>query len=67
MQLQQIRDIAKTRGVKTSKLSKEELIKNIQLAEGNFDCFATATAGYCDQLACSWRDDCLKLSQKAAH
>jgi hypothetical protein len=67
MQLQEIRNIAKHYGLKTSNLSKEELIKHIQVAEGNFDCFATATAGYCDQMDCSWRNDCLKLSQKAAH
>jgi hypothetical protein len=67
MQLQKIRDIARNHGLKTAKLNKAALIKHIQVAEGNFDCFATATAGCCDQLACSWRDDCLKPSQKAAY
>lgn len=67
MRLQEIRDIAKTHGLKTAHARKEQLIKHIQIAEGNFDCFTTAKDGYCDQAACVWRDDCLKLSQKAVH
>lgn len=39
-----------------------EWIKTIQLNEGNFPCFATATAGVCDQCRCCWRDDCLSAS-----
>ena len=30
-------------------------------AEGNFDCFGTAK-GYCDQLQCCFRQDCLSPS-----
>lgn len=41
------------------KYSKKELIKNIQRAEGNFDCFGTARNS-CSQMACCWRSDCLK-------
>lgn len=67
MRLQEIRNIAKAHGLKTSSAKKEQLIKHIQIAEGNFDCFATARDGFCDQGACKWRDDCLKLSQKALH
>lgn len=38
--------------------SMVELIRSIQRAEGNFDCFRTAN-GYCDQWECSWRSLCL--------
>ena len=62
MQMQDIRVIAKERGLKTSGLKKQDLIKQIQSAEGNFDCFATAYDGICDQMGCLWRDDCLKVS-----
>jgi hypothetical protein len=62
MQMQDIRVIAKERGLKTSGLKKQDLIKHIQAAEGNFDCFATAYDGICDQMGCLWRDDCLKVS-----
>lgn len=60
MQMTEIRTIAKTLGVKTARMSKADIIKEIQKAEGNFDCFATPSDGYCDQMGCLWRDDCLK-------
>ncbi|MBI5345069.1 MAG: SAP domain-containing protein, partial [Deltaproteobacteria bacterium] len=34
------------------------LVRAIQTKEGNFPCFGTAEV-YCDQLNCSFRDDCL--------
>lgn len=64
MNMQEIRDIAKERGIKSSRASKLKLIREIQISEGNFDCFATASSGECDQSACMWRDDCMVLSQK---
>jgi hypothetical protein len=62
MQMTEIKTIAKQYGVKVSKLKKAELIKRIQLSEGNFDCFATPAEGYCDQETCLWRTDCMKAS-----
>lgn len=60
MRLAEIERRARVLGVKdTWKFSKKDLIKTIQRNEGNFDCFGTAK-GYCDQSACSWRDDCLR-------
>lgn len=66
MNMKNLRHLAKTLSVEPGKLSKTELIKKIQVAEGNFDCYGSATQGECDQLACSWRDDCLGESGKAA-
>jgi hypothetical protein len=60
MNLQTIKKIAKEKGVRVGNMKKENIIKAIQRAEGNFDCFGTAKAGVCDQLNCLWRDDCLK-------
>jgi len=55
-----VRARAKALGLKdTFKLSKTELIRRIQRAEGNFDCFETAK-DYCDQYECCFREDCLK-------
>jgi hypothetical protein len=65
MLMQEIRDIAKEQGLKTSRLSKVALVKLIQSSEGNFDCFATATEGFCDQQGCRWREDCLGQSGNA--
>jgi hypothetical protein len=60
MKMQEVREKAKDLGMKnTFGLSKKELIRRIQKAEGNFDCFGTAK-DYCDQLQCCFRDDCLK-------
>jgi hypothetical protein len=39
-------------------ISKTELIRSIQRAEGNFDCFGTAH-GYCDQSTCYWWSLCV--------
>ena len=60
MKMQEVRAKAKALGLKeTFGLSKAELIRKVQEAEGNFDCFRRAT-DYCDQLQCCFRDDCLK-------
>lgn len=62
MKMEEIRSIAKSHSINPAKLSKTELIKTIQANEGNFDCFATASSGECDQAGCFWRDDCLNIS-----
>ncbi len=58
MKLTEIRDIAKSHGINPDNIFKTELIRTIQIKEGNFDCYATAYGGICDQLGCRWRDDC---------
>jgi len=64
MNVQEIRGMAKEYGIKTSRMSKVDLIKTIQLAEGNFSCFATAINGECDQMNCLWREDCFDTAKK---
>ncbi|MFM1896427.1 MAG: hypothetical protein RLZZ385_1501 [Pseudomonadota bacterium] len=59
MNVQQIKTIAKERGLKPGKLAKTDLIRLIQQEEGNFACFGTAITGECDQTGCLWREDCL--------
>ena len=58
MNMQQLRDIAKERGVKPTNLKKVELIQAIQTAEGNEACYGTGRFDSCGQLACLWKDDC---------
>lgn len=58
MTVKELQRIAKRFGIKPAGLKKPELIKAIQRAEGNFDCFGTADA-YCDQTSCLFRRDCL--------
>ncbi len=64
MKMQEVRKIAKEWGVKTSRMSKAEIIRQIQRSEGNFPCFGTAVAGACDQPGCLWREECLGGSKK---
>lgn len=58
MKIDDVRLIALGMGIKPGKLSKADLIRSIQLGEGNFDCFSSATQGECDQTGCRWREDC---------
>lgn len=58
MRLEEIKEIAKQHDIKVGKLRKADLIKAIQVAEGNDACFASGQASECGQHSCLWRDDC---------
>ena len=58
MNMTEIKKKAKTLGLKSGNRKKVDLIRAIQIKEGNVACFAT-NLDYCDQSACCWRDDCL--------
>jgi len=60
MTLKQVKDIAKTKGIKAGNMKKTDIIRTIQRTEGNFDCFGTTMEGACNQANCLWREDCLK-------
>jgi hypothetical protein len=38
--------------------SKEAIIRDIQLREGNVPCFGTKTV--CEEIGCLWKEDCLR-------
>lgn len=59
MKIETIKEIAKSKGVSNiSKLKKkEEIIRAIQLAEGNADCFLRIPD--CGIEDCAWREDCI--------
>lgn len=65
MKLDQVRTIARSRGIHPGKLTRAELIKSIQSEEGNFTCFASAARGECDQEGCLWREDCFNAAKAA--
>jgi hypothetical protein len=48
MKMGEIKEKAKTLGIKIRAIKKADLIRQIQRAEGNFDCFGTSK-DYCDQ------------------
>ncbi len=59
MTLKEVKDRAKNHDIKAGKMKKDEIVRAIQRAEGNFDCFGTAVSGHCTQEDCLWREDCL--------
>lgn len=63
MNLKELREMTKIYGIKASKMKKDELIKALQRAEGNFDCFGSALSGDCSQEDCLWRSDCIEKTQ----
>jgi hypothetical protein len=58
MQMKKIREIAKKKGVTPGDMSRTELIRAIQRAEGYSDCFATMHVNECNRMNCLWRVDC---------
>ncbi len=59
MKVEEIREIARQRNIKTGKAKKAELVRSIQQTEGNEPCFERGQAKTCGQDACLWREDCV--------
>jgi hypothetical protein len=58
MRVDEIRNLARGRGIKTGKLTKGELVRAIQRDEGNCECYGGAGRVPCDQAGCLWFADC---------
>ncbi len=58
MKLDDVKKIAKDRGILGKNMKKAEIIRAIQRDEGNCDCYNTNTSDTCGQFSCLWRDDC---------
>jgi hypothetical protein len=58
MTVKEIKAIAKKMGIKAGKMKKADLIRTIQVTEGNTPCFQTGVTS-CDQENCCWRSDCM--------
>jgi hypothetical protein len=59
MKLDEIKEIATKHDIKAGKMKKTDLVRTIQMAEGNKACFETGRANVCGQSACLWREDCV--------
>ncbi len=59
MKIDEIRAIARSRGLFPGRLRKADLVRNIQKAEGNVPCFDTGAVQSCGQKDCLWREDCV--------
>ena len=62
MDIKDIKVKAKSMGIILGKKTKTELIKEIQLTEGNNPCYRSAIAQTCGIVHCLWRDDCKALT-----
>jgi len=61
MKMSEVRERAKAAGApQMGRISKGNLIRSIQRAEGNPDCFGAAWRFDCPRIDCCWREDCLK-------
>ncbi len=58
MNMQEIKAIAKERGLKSGSLKKIELVRVLQVSEGNEPCFGMGKSGVCGQTECLWKADC---------
>lgn len=63
MKMQELRVIAKKYGINSFGKTKANLIREIQIVEGNFDCFGSAVE-YCDQWGCRYRPLCFDEAKK---
>ena len=58
MKMNDIKEIARQRGINPAKMKKVDLIRAIQKDEGNPECCSTGKKHECGQDLCLWRDDC---------
>ena len=64
MRIQDVRAVAKQTGINSARMGKADIIRAIQTSEGNYDCYGSATDGFCNQDGCVWRDNCLAFAGK---
>ena len=62
MNFNEIRKKAKRMGINTYKMKKLEVIRSIQRAENNVECYNTPRVEYCLEHECLWRDECVSLN-----
>lgn len=55
---EQVKTIAQQHGIKTARVKKSDLVRAIQNAEGNEQCFDAGKSTTCGQSGCSWREIC---------
>jgi hypothetical protein len=58
MNMEEIRNYARQKGVNPGRLKKTDLIRAIQTAEGSVPCYATMQRFHCTEGDCRWAVDC---------
>ena len=62
MTFNEIKKMAKESGINSYRMKKTEIIRAIQRAENNIDCYGTERVANCNEDACLWRGDCVSLN-----
>lgn len=62
MKFQDIRKMAKDMDISTYRMNKIDVIRAIQQAENNIDCYGTDRVDTCQEHACLWRSECENLN-----
>jgi DNA-binding IscR family transcriptional regulator len=65
MDFNEIRKMAKGMDINSYRLKKSDIIRAIQRAENNIECFGTQRVDYCNEDQCLWRHDCISLNNNA--
>lgn len=60
MNISEVKAKAKELGILISNKKKDNLIREIQLEEGNINCYGTHRVSCCNENNCLWRTDCQK-------
>ena len=63
MNFNEIKRMAKGMGINTRGMKKTDVIRSIQRAENNIECYGTQRVDMCDEDACLWKNDCISLDQ----
>lgn len=58
MKMPDVCRVARKLGLKSVGVKKDALIRAIQKAEGNRDCYNRGQSATCGQDGCAWRADC---------
>jgi hypothetical protein len=58
MKFAEIKAIAKEMGIKVVGVKKADMVREIQVREGNEPCFATGRVSDCGQPHCLWFEAC---------
>jgi len=67
MNTSQILKKAEEMGIEIGWVVQTDLIRAIQRAEGNIDCYATHRNRTCGEEGCLWREECLKAQNGMTH
>ena len=64
MNFNAIRKMASTMNINTYRMKKIDMIRAIQRAEDNMECYGTERISNCHENICLWRNDCLSANDK---